>query len=194
MPHKERRSKAAVWNWKSAFFSSICRAAVFFFANLSHGLAAAQGAMVAEFAYRAVTAGFYGALTQACRKSAPRGRPVILLILGLPLGQHALEFVIHWMRHTPALKTSIISSIGFTVISTLFNLHAMRTGVLVAGSEGRPLVEDLRAIPGTIISFLASGFGLFCGAGLSLRRTSARNFAGGTKVPRRLKPAPQTWY
>jgi hypothetical protein len=150
----------AVWNWKSAFFSSICRGAVFFFANLSHGFAAARGAMLAEFVYRAMTAGFYGALTQACRKSAPRGRSVTVLIVGLPVGQHALEFAIHWMRGTPALRTSIVSSVIFTVISTLFNLHAMRRGVLVAGDDGRPLAEDLRAIPGTIVSFLASGFGL----------------------------------
>jgi hypothetical protein len=155
-----RGKRAAIWNWKSAFFSSTCRAAVFFFANLSHGFAAARGAMLAEFVYRALTAGFYGALTQACRKSAPRGRLVVLLIVGLPLGQHALEFAIHWVRGTPALKTSIISSIVFTVISTLFNLHAMRRGVLVAGHEGCSLVEDLRAIPATIISFLLSGFGL----------------------------------
>ena len=151
---------SALWNWKSAFFSSVCRGAVFFFANLSHGFAAAQGAMLAEFFYRACTAGFYGALTQACRKSAPRGRPAMLLITGLPLGQHALEFAIHWMRRTPALKTSVISSVVFTVISTLFNLHAMRNGVLIAGPEGRPLGEDLRAIPGAIASFLASGLGL----------------------------------
>jgi hypothetical protein len=176
MAHNDQSSKAAVWNWKSAFFSSICRGAVFFFANLSHGFAAAQGAMLAEFAYRAVTAGFYGALTQACRKSAPRGRPVILLIIGLPLGQHALEFAIHWMRHTPALKASIISSVVFTVISTLFNLHAMRKGVLVAGGEGRPIAEDLRAIPGTIISFFASGFGL-------LRIAEGRKPAFGTPTP-----------
>jgi hypothetical protein len=160
MLYKASSKGAAIWNWKSAFFSSTCRAAVFFFANLSHGFAAARGAMLAEFIYRALTAGFYGALTQACRKSAPRGRRVVLLVAGLPLGQHALEFVIHWMRGTPALKTSIISSIVFTVISTLFNLHAMRRGVLVAGHEGRPLGEDLRAIPITIASFLTSGFGL----------------------------------
>jgi hypothetical protein len=160
MLYKAGSTRPAVWNWKSAFFSSICRAAVFFFANLSHGFAAARGAMLAEFIYRALTAGFYGALTQACRKSAPRGRPVIMLIVGLPLGQHALEFAIHWMRGTPALKASIVSSVVFTVISTLFNLHAMRRGVLVAGHEGRTLAEDLRAIPGTIVSFVVSGFGL----------------------------------
>jgi hypothetical protein len=32
---------------------------------------AAEGAMLAEFVYRGITAGFYGALTQAFRKAAP---------------------------------------------------------------------------------------------------------------------------
>jgi hypothetical protein len=154
----------SIWNWKSAFFSSTTRAAVFFFANLSHGLAAARGAMLAEFLYRAMTAGFYGAITQSCRKSAPRGPSVMLLVIALPLVQHTIEFGIHFARGTPAIRTSIVSSIVFTVVSTLFNLHAMRRGVLVAGSGGKSLLEDLKAIPKTIASFLASGFGMFANA------------------------------
>ncbi len=46
------------WNWKSAIFSSLCRAAIFFFANLSSGMDAAIGALITELLYRSVSAGF----------------------------------------------------------------------------------------------------------------------------------------
>jgi hypothetical protein len=59
------------WNWKSALFSSVLRALIFLFANLTAGWRAAAGAMAAEFVFRAVTSGFYGSLTQAFRKAQP---------------------------------------------------------------------------------------------------------------------------
>src|SRR5215510_14695129 len=63
-----RRQLLQRWNWKSAFLSSLSRALIFFAANLGAGTRAAVGAMVLEFGYRAITAGFYGAITQSFRK------------------------------------------------------------------------------------------------------------------------------
>jgi hypothetical protein len=148
------------WNWKSALFSSAYRGAVFFFSNLRSGIHAAVGAMLAEFAYRGLTAGFYGAATQSLSHARPRWLASAGAIVGMPLVSHAIEFAVHWARGTPHLKTSMFASVGFTVLSTLFNLHAMRHGVLVTGSEGRSLREDLRALPQTIRSFGGSGFEL----------------------------------
>jgi len=150
----------ARWNWKSALFSSLCRGFLFFFANLHVGLNAASGAMLTEFAYRGVTAGFYGAVTQAFRSAEPRRRAALMVALGVPLASHAIEFTIHWLRGTADLRTSISASVVFTVLSTLFNLHAMRKGVLVVGDGGKPLDADFRSLPGAIASFVASGFGL----------------------------------
>jgi hypothetical protein len=144
------------WNWKSAIFSTLCRSAVFFFANLSKGMDAATGALIAEFLYRAVSAGFYGALTQAFRKSEPRWVAMLLI----PAISHAIEFFVHWARGTPNLRTSIIASLLFTFISTSFNLHAMRRGVLVVGKGEQSIAADMRALPLTIRTFVASGFGL----------------------------------
>jgi hypothetical protein len=113
--------------------------------------------MLAEFAYRGVTAGFYGGLTQAVSQSHPRktaaatGAIVVL--------SHIVEFTVHWLRGTPNLRASIAASACFTVLSTLFNLHAMRRGVLVTGSGGSSLSEDLRALPRTLASFGASLLG-----------------------------------
>ena len=43
-----------IWNWKSALYSSVLRGLIFFFANLTAGLHAAEGAMLAEFVFRAL--------------------------------------------------------------------------------------------------------------------------------------------
>jgi hypothetical protein len=149
------------WNWKSALFSSTMRAAVFFVANLSSGIEAATGALTAEFLYRALTAGFYGALTQAFRTAEPRWAATAVVIVGVPGVSHLIEFAVHWMRGTPNLRTSILASLCFTMFSTLFNLHAMRRGVLIVGTGEKSLAGDMRSLPETIWSFLASGFGLF---------------------------------
>lgn len=147
------------WNWKSAIFSSLCRAAVFFFANLSSGLDAATSALITEFLYRSVSAGFYGALTQAFRKSEPRWAATLVVLVGVPGVSHAIEFCLHWLRGTPNLRTSIIASLILTLVSTSFNLHAMRQGVLVVGDGGQSLEADMRSLPATIWSFILSGFG-----------------------------------
>lgn len=145
------------WNWKSAVFSSLIRAAIFFFSNLTAGLHAAEGAMLAEFVYRGVTSGFYGALTQAFRKAEPVWQASITVMVLLPLWSHSIEFAIHLARHTPHLRTSIISSLCFTAVSTLFNLYAMRRGVLVTGAGAGSVGSDLRRVPGLIGGFVAAG-------------------------------------
>jgi hypothetical protein len=147
------------WHWKSAIFSSLCRSAVFFFTTLPFGLKAATGAMLAEFLYRAFAAGFYGALTQAFRKAEPRWAATIVVMFGVPAFSHTIEFFLHWMRGTPNLNVSILASFLLTIISTAFNLHAMRRGVLVVGG-GKSIWGDLRALPEVIITFVCSGFGL----------------------------------
>ena len=145
------------WNWKSAVFSSLIRAAIFFFCNMTAGLHAAEGAMLAEFVYRGLTSGFYGALTQAFRTVEPVWQASVTVLVMLPLASHSIEFIVHVMRHTPHLRTSIISSVCFTCVSTLFNLYAMRRGVLVTGAGAGSVASDMRRIPGLIAGFVAAG-------------------------------------
>lgn len=142
------------WNWKSALFSSLFRGGLFFGVNLRAGMDAAVGAMLAEFLYRAATSGFHGALTQSFRKVTPEWHGTLAALILLPLAGHSLEFLIHWARSTPILGGSIAASAGFTLLSTLYNLHAMRQGVLVTGGEGRPLLHDLRSLPRVTLTFL----------------------------------------
>jgi hypothetical protein len=44
--------------------------------------------------------------------------------------------------------------VSFSVLSGLFNLFAMRRGVLIVGPGRRSITEDLRRIPGVIAAFL----------------------------------------
>ena len=142
------------WNWKAAFSSALVRALIFFFANLASGWRAALGAMTAEYCFRALTSGFYGAMTQHFSLVEPEWQAAMGAMLVLPVVSHSLEFLLHWLRHTPHLKASVISSMCFTVFSTLFNFYAMRRGVMVVGANSPSLLSDLRRIPRTIAGFV----------------------------------------
>jgi hypothetical protein len=144
------------WNWKSAVLSSATRAALFFTANLSAGLDAAFAAMLTELVFRGITAGFYGGLTQSFRHATPHWLASVTVMVLLPITTHASEFVVHWSRGTERLTDSLTASILFTIISTLFNLFAMRRGVLIVGEGRGTLLADLRQIPRLIVLFVAS--------------------------------------
>ncbi len=146
------------WNWKSAVTSGIIRAGIFFISNLSAGFGAAIGAMLAEFSYRGLLAGASGSVTQALRKAEPPWAAAIAAVIVLPSCNHAVEFLVHWSRGTPKLATSIIASVTFTIVSTLFNLYAMRRGILITDDETRKtLAEDFAHLPRIIAGFLAVG-------------------------------------
>jgi hypothetical protein len=144
-----------IWNYKSAVLSALFRAPIFFAANVAAGLDAATAAFVTEFAFRFATAGFYGAVTQAFRRVEPPMLAALGAVVLLPAIAHSLEFLVHWLRGTSELAISIVASIAFTVLSTSFNLFAMRRGALIAGEGAASLLSDLRRMPRLLISFLA---------------------------------------
>jgi hypothetical protein len=148
----------ARWNWKSSLFSSILRALVFLFANLAAGWRAATGAMLVEFLYRGISAGFYGAITQSLRTAEPQWAAGVVAMILLPLISHSIELSIHLMRGTPKIITSMIASICFTAVSTLFNLYAMRRGALIVGDNGASVTQDLKRVPGLIAGFVLQPF------------------------------------
>ena len=144
------------WNYKSAVMSSAFRAQIFLIANLSAGPEAAFAAMGAEFVFRFATAGLYGALTQAFRGVEPARTAAVAVMVLLPLVGHSLELAVHWMRGTPRLAASIGASIVFTVLSTAFNLFAMRRGALIVGEGSRSLWHDLAQMPSLFAAFILS--------------------------------------
>jgi hypothetical protein len=145
------------WNWKSAFFSSMVRGFIFLFANLRSGWKAAAGAMLSEWVYRGATSGFYGAMTETLSEAEPEAQAALVAMIVLPVSSHSLEFLVHWLRGTPHLRTSIISSMCFTAVSTLFNFYAMRRGAIRGGAGAQSIGKDLRAMPRLIADFLAAG-------------------------------------
>jgi hypothetical protein len=145
------------WNWKSAVLSSLLRAAIFFFTNLVAGWHAAVGALLAELVLRAATSGFYGAITEAFSEARPAWAAMATAMVLLPLANHSLEFLVHWMRGTPKLGVSITASIVFTALSTSFNLYAMRHGVLTVGGRSKSLREDLARLLPLLGQFLLAG-------------------------------------
>lgn len=145
------------WNWKAALLSSILRSLIFFGANLRAGWHAAFAAFVTELVFRGLTSGFYGALTEAFRFADPDWAAFLVAAILLPVVGHSAEFAVHLARGTARLKTSVVASITFTAVSTLFNLYAMRRGALVTGDGRQSLAADMKRMPRLIASFLAAG-------------------------------------
>jgi len=145
------------WNWKSALLSSSLRALIFFGANLPAGAHAAFAALMTELTFRGVASGFYGALTEAFRFAEPEWAASLVVMFLLPLAGHSVEFAVHLLRGTMKLKVSIIASVCFTAVSTLFNLYAMRRGALITGEGQQTLGSDMKRIPRLIAGFLISG-------------------------------------
>ena len=142
------------WNWKSAVLSSVLRAGIFFFTNLMAGWHAAVGALLAELALRAVTSGFYGAITELFSEARPVWAAMTAAMVVLPLVNHSLEFLVHWQRGTPKLGLSMTASVLFTACSTAFNVYAMRHGVLTVGGKSKSLREDLARLLPLLVQFL----------------------------------------
>jgi len=145
------------WNWKSAVLSSSFRACIFFFSNLSAGWHAAVGALLAELVLRAATSGFYGAITEAFSEARPEWAAMTAAMVVLPVVNHSLEFLVHWLRGTPKLAVSITASVFFTAWSTSFNVYAMRHGILTVGGKSKSLREDLGRILPLFWQFLLAG-------------------------------------
>jgi len=145
------------WNWKSALTSTVLRAPIFFFVNLAAGRKAAVGALLTELVLRSLTSGIYGSLTEALRDAEPAWLAGLAASILMPVANHSLELLVHWLRGTPKLANSILASVCFTVFSTLFNLYAMRRGALIVGENQQSLAQDFRRMPRLIGGFLAVG-------------------------------------
>lgn len=143
-----------MWNWKAALFSVAFRAPLFFSASLGGGLREAFGAMVAESVFRAGIAGAYAACTQALRRAYPAWLAGLTISVLLPASAHALEFLVHWLRGTHNLATGMVSSVLFTIVSTLFNWYAMRHGAFLMGEGSKSLASDLMAVPRIVVGFV----------------------------------------
>ncbi|MCB1022286.1 MAG: hypothetical protein H6509_08310 [Bryobacterales bacterium] len=146
------------WNWKSALTSSLVRAALFFAVNLTAGPEAAWAAFFTELIFRACTAGFYGAITQGLSTVRPEWKGTLGACLLLPVFNHSLELAAHWARGTEELTASILASVCFTAVSSMFHCFVMRQGLMTVGEGSQGLLADLAAMPKALALFVASPF------------------------------------
>jgi hypothetical protein len=172
------------WNWKAALLSSSVRAPIFFVANLPAGPHAALAALLTELAFRGAASGFYGALTEAFRFAEPEWAASMAAMILLPFVGHSAEFAVHLLRGTVKLRTSIIASVCFTAVSTIFNLYAMRRGALVTGEGQQTLGNDMKRMPRLLAGFLASG-------PRAVWRLLERGLAVFARLPLAIRPAPR---
>ncbi|HEV2667389.1 MAG TPA: hypothetical protein VG324_20905 [Blastocatellia bacterium] len=142
------------WNWKTALLSACVRGATFFAANLGAGLGAALGAMWVEAALFATLAGFYGALAQAFRHAQPAWAATMTVMALVPAVNHTLEYLTHYASGTKRITAGVTASISLSILSAMFNLFAMRRGVLIVGDERASLVDDLRRMPRIVFDFV----------------------------------------
>jgi hypothetical protein len=142
------------WNWKSALLSSIIRGAIFFSVNLLGGVTAAVSALISDLIFRPIVSGFYGAIVESFRTATPTWAATLVVIIVLPGTNHLIEIAVHWARGTQRFGTSVIASVSFSVLSGLFNIFAMRRGLLIVGDGRRPILDDMRRLPGVIGAFL----------------------------------------
>ena len=145
----------ALWNWKSASLSIILRGPIFLAAAARRGGEAALAALFTESIFCAVTAGFYGAITQRLKDTQPQWLTGVLLAVVIPVVFQGLEYLLHWFRGTPHLRIAAIVSLIVGSISALFNWYAMRRGTLLVGGEGKSFGRDLIRIPILLLTFFA---------------------------------------
>lgn len=159
------------WNYKSAIFSGLFRAPIFFVTYLQFAgknrsfrdtLLLALGAAAAQFAYRFISAGIIGSLIQSFRRVEPAWQALVTIMLLIPAISHTLELIV---QHSYAYATgttqhtdeAIVRSICLSIISSLFNLFAMRRGILLVGTDEdrKSLWGDIKHIPVVIVEFVA---------------------------------------
>jgi len=133
--------------------STVLRSVLFFFTNLTAGMPAALAAMTTEWVYRGITSGFYGALTEALSDVEPAWAGVLAVLVLLPIANHSVEFLVHWIRGTNRLFTSIGASVALTALSSLFNYYAMRRGTFIVGRGRKALLHDLLQFPKLVVEF-----------------------------------------
>jgi hypothetical protein len=159
------------WNWKAVVLAMIIRACFYLVIYVISGESwgAVFAAVAVEMFFRFITTGLAGAAVQSFRKAKPVWLANLIVSVALPAFSHTVEFVAHYIQdhyYADVLAASqnngrqrtFAISVLFSVVSVLFNLYAMRNGVLLvgAGKETQSLAKDLRHIPWLVCEFTAS--------------------------------------
>ena len=150
------------WNWKAAIISSVLRAPIFFGAYLAQkqGLKMAFAAMSLQFVFRAVTGGTNGAIIQSFSKIEPAWHAVvtipIVLTVFMHIGEWFLQARFDSYYGTNGKTTAVLISILGSVISAVFNLFAMRRGILLVKDESQQSFwRDIKQMPWIVFELVS---------------------------------------
>ena len=159
------------WNWKAALLGAVLRASFYYtvYQASRESWLVTLTAVSVELVSRFITTGIAGAIVQSFRKATPNWLANIIVSIMLPAMSHTVEFVTHYAQeryffdifaaseNSVARQRAFAISVLFSVISALFNLFAMKHGVLLvgAGEETRTLGDDLKRMPRMVGEFTA---------------------------------------
>ncbi len=143
------------WNWKCALLSASARSAVYLAALARSAPHGRLSIVLVEIAYVTLTAGLYAGMQQRALRLRSRLLGNAIVAFGVP----ALAQVLDWLSHRAvgaAVPSRAMLAVSlFTAVAALFHLFVMRRGVFLTGC-GRSLLDDFRAIPRLIASFLVA--------------------------------------
>jgi hypothetical protein len=142
------------WNWKAAVLSIIGRAPIFLITTYAYGWRSATLAAGVETTYCAGTAGVFAGLIQTVRSWRPVWVAALLITVGIPVFSQGLDYSVHYLIHTPNLRTGTLASFAFSEISALFNWYSMQRGSFLVGSEQDSFLTDLCRLPRLILGFV----------------------------------------
>lgn len=159
------------WNWKSASLGAVVRASFYFtvYQASRESWIVTLTAVLVELGFRFVTTGIAGAVVQSFRRATPVWLANVIVSISLPAFSHTIEFITHYAQerylydifaaseNSVARQRAFAISVLFSVISALFNLFAMKHGVLLvgAGEETQSLVSDIKRLPRMVGEFTA---------------------------------------
>lgn len=156
------------WNWKAAVLGALLRASFYFtvYQASRERLLVTITAVLVELGFRFFTSGISGSLVQSFRRASPPWLAILVVTITLPLFSHSVEFITHYGQEryfsnvfpkseNNARTYAFTISVLFSALSAMFNLFAMRHGVLLvgAGKETKSLWSDLKKIPLLVIEF-----------------------------------------
>lgn len=157
------------WNWKAALLGAILRASFYFtvYKAAKENMRAALTAAGVELTFRFLTSGVSGSLVQSFRHATPAWLATLVVTISLPIFSHSVEYVTHYVQEVyfkgvlPGSENNgrqwaFAFSVLFSALSAMFNLFAMRHGVLLvgAGKETKSLWSDIKKIPALVWEFL----------------------------------------
>ncbi len=189
----------ARWNWKLSIMGALLRASFYFtvYKASQESWAVTLTAVLVELGFRLITTGIAGAVVQSFRRATPVWLANVIVTISLPAFSHTVEYITHYAQErylydvfaaseNSGRQRAFAISVLFSAISALFNLFAMRHGVLLVGAGDKTLSfgSDLKRIPKLVGVFacslpvyistqlengrLLNALGAFCAFGISI--------------------------